>query len=125
MSAINEKGVENIAVLSPLDATMAEGIYFPATDALVSCSFGQLCQNADKTKNISTARFIDSNCLQSVRAGITALEKLGKELLVNAADELKNARENHKRLEEIYIPAMDFHRLDEFTFEFLEKIFTA
>ncbi len=120
-----EKGFSSVIAYSPLDSAVAEGIYFPERDTLISSSKIKLWERAENVKNISSSRFAESGCLQNSRVRISGAEKLCGELLSNASEELKRAREVHKSIEDIYIPAMNFSLLDEFTFGFIEKIFSA
>lgn len=122
---VTEKGISSIIAYSPLDSAVAEGIYFPENSVLISSSKNKLWESADNVKTISASRFAESGCLQSSRVRINGTDKLCSELLNNAMEELKGAREAHKRIEEIYIPAMNFSLLDEFTFQFIEKIFPS
>jgi len=120
---VREKGGRITVACSPLDRSVPEAIYFHGSDALVTLATPAPCLSVQTERTVSTARFGDKECLRTVRSRLNGLDKLMKELLASAQKELYLAREAHSQLEKIYIPAMDFTRLDEFTFNFLDRLF--
>ena len=118
-----ERGARVTVSYSPLDRYRPESIYFHGSNCLVTSSAFPPCTNALSEKRISLNRFMDKECVGAVHSRLCGLDKVMKELLTAAQKELVLAREAHLDIEQIYIPAMDFSAMDEFTFNFIEKLF--
>ncbi len=122
--AVNELGTSCIISNTAIDPSTPDAVYFEETKTLVTNLAVPPCKSASEEKTISTSRFTDNAVLASIRAKLRALEKLSSELLAEAKNELANAKSVHNDIERIYIPAMDFKSLDEYTFEFINHIFS-
>ncbi len=118
-----EAGVEFTLALNTLDPSVASSIYFPESETLVTALSQPPCKGGGKKHSLSTARFLDKGGISAIKNRLNGLEQLKKELLSEAAAELASAKEVHNEIEAIYIPAMDFDRLDSYTQFFIKKIF--
>lgn len=117
-----EKGAQAVIAYSPTDPSLPEAVYFEGTEALVTSNPTPPCRFAKEEKNIPTVRFAHSGALQGMRSKLNGLDKLNQALAEEAQKELAAARAIHSEIESIYIPAMDFHSLDEFTYDFIGKL---
>lgn len=73
-------------------------------------------------RNISLNRYIDSEPLRSRRARIRFDSKAMDSMLEESISCLKAAKNLHDELEEIYIAAMDFKKVDEFCDKLLKEL---
>lgn len=118
-----ERGSGFIVSLSPIDPSLPDSLYFEETSTLVTLLETPPCASAEEDKLISCAKFTDNNILAASRARLRGLDKLSAELVTEAKNELATAKSIHNDIEAIYIPAMNFKLLDEYTFELTESIF--
>ncbi len=119
-----EKGENITESLFPLNPCVIDSIYFEGSNSLITTLDIPPCKTALHEKTISTSRFTNNEIITGIRTKIRALEKLSEEILIDAQKELASARSVHSKLESIYIPAMNFSKLDEYTFELMSKIFS-
>lgn len=120
-----ERGCGFTASLSVPDPEQPDSLYFDETETLITLLPEPPCALAEEDKSISCARFSDNAVLSSLRTRLRGLDKLAAELAFEARSELAFAKRCHNELESIYIPAMDFGRVDEYTFAFVERLFRA
>ena len=118
-----ERGTEMTVSLGVPDADMPDSIYFPITDSLVTLLQNPPCDSFAEEKSISCAKFTSTDVLSSCRVRLKGLDRIVNELSLEAKNELSYAKEAHNGIESIYIGAMDFSLLDEFTFKFIKKLF--
>lgn len=118
-----ETGAEVISSHSAIDPSFADALYFPDTGALITLLSLPPCRNAKEEHAISTSRFVNSQKANGIKNRIRGLEKLQNELAIEAQKELSEAKNVHNEIESIYIPAMDFKALDEYTSALLKNIF--
>lgn len=123
VQTVNELGAKCTVSLSALDPSLPDAVYFEETGVLVTDIPSAACSSAKEEKNISASRFTDNSTLASMRAKLRAYDKLINELAVEAKNELAEAKEAHNKIESIYIPAMDFKSLDEYTVSLINRIF--
>ncbi len=67
----------------------------------------------ENAKYVSLRRFYNSDGLRSNKAKLNFAKKASKELMEEAFSALKSAKEIHDELENIYISAMDFEKVEE------------
>ena len=120
----SELGAESVISLNALDPAKADSIYFPETGALITLLSVPPCKTAKEEHSVSTARFINSTKAASIKNRLKGLEKLQAELADDAKKELAEAKAVHNEIESIYIPAMDFKAMDEYTVSLSKKIFS-
>ncbi|MBR6755246.1 MAG: hypothetical protein IKM22_04895 [Clostridia bacterium] len=119
-----EKGENITESLSPTNPCVIDSIYFEGSNSLITMLDIPPCKTALHEKTVSTSRFTNNEILTGMRSKIRALERLSDEILLDAQKELASARSVHSKIESIYIPAMNFTALDEYTFELISKIFS-
>lgn len=119
----NERGIHHTAICSSLDISQPESLYFEQSSVLVTVAENPPCASFGTEKTTSSARFIDKGKISDSRARLKTLNRLANELLDDAKSELALARATHYRIEELYIPAMNFELLDEFTAKLINSIF--
>ena len=73
-------------------------------------------------KKVHAYRFLDKNGIESVREKLLFGKKAKKELIDEAVRKMSLALDVHNRLEEYYIKATDFERIDSITKSILSKI---
>ena len=118
-----ERGVGMVVSLGAPNSDMPDSIYFPVTETLVTLLSNAPCDSFEEEKGISCARFTNADVLSGCRVRLRGLDRIITELSNEAKAELSRARESHDRIEGIYISAMDFIRLDEYTLSFIKKLF--
>ncbi len=119
----SECGAAHIVSYSPVLPDLTDAVYFPKTQTLVTSLDNPPCVSASVEKTIATAKFTDAAAMSAVKNRLRGIEKLIYELLSEAQKEFIEAKKVHDEIEKIYIPAMDFKALDDFTFDFIKKIF--
>lgn len=122
--AASELGLGAYICPSPLDTARIESVYFEASGNLFTLLDTPPCKSYAEEINISSARFTDNTRLADSRNRQRLFAKLGDELLKEAQLELAEARKLHSELESLYIPAMDFKRLDEYTLKLSNSVFS-
>ncbi|MBE6691914.1 MAG: hypothetical protein E7586_01100 [Ruminococcaceae bacterium] len=118
-----EKNLSAIIGLNWLDPRLADLIYIPETQTAVSCISDYRCEGSTKIHTVSIDRFINKNSLSLAKNRLKGLGKLKKQLLEEARGELFSAKETHNEIENIYIPAMNFDLMNEFTDSFIKNLF--
>lgn len=68
---------------------------------------------ADTTRKIHARRFTDSDKLRSHRHRLHFNSRAASELIDEAVNMLRSAKEYHDDLEQFYVPAMDFEKVNE------------
>ncbi len=123
--ALSELGVGCVLALSPTDVSRVNAVYIKESgDLFTDCEL-PLCESFEKERVINTLRFADKSVLGGCKNKLRAAERLIKEIECDAQKELEHARSAHNEIEKIYIPAMDFGALDEFTERLLTKLIRA
>ncbi len=118
-----ERGVEMIVSLATPDSSMPDSLYFPSTGTLVTLLQNPPCDSFDEEKSVSCSKFTNTDILSSCRVRLKGLDRIINELSLEAKNELSHAKETHNRIESIYIGAMNFNLLDEYTLTFIKKLF--
>ncbi|HAN20250.1 MAG: hypothetical protein A2Y15_00090 [Clostridiales bacterium GWF2_36_10] len=118
-------GAERIISFDPIDISKPEAIYFPKEDLLFVCEkrFVPSEKEIPQNKPINTSRFIDKKGLAAIRQKDRAAFKLYNALLETASHYFGEAHKIHDNIERIYIRAMDFAKLTDYTNKFLAEIF--
>lgn len=120
-----ETGIEAVISRNPIDPRKPDSIYIPEKGLLITILALPPCKAAKEEHTVSTARFIDTSKTATVKNRLRGLEKLHNELEQTAMLELTEARSIHKEIEDIYIPAMDFKSMDDYTSALGDRIFGA
>ncbi len=118
-----ERGTEMISSRSPIDRALPDAFFFPKRNILIASGDVPPCKKANREKTVSTARFQKNEFVSAKRVLLNGLDKLITELCTDAQTELTSARKLHEQIENIYIPAMNFKRMDKYTFDFIKRVF--
>lgn len=117
-----KNGLCAISCRCPMNPTESEHLLIPEKGIAVvrlSGAAGEIpCDRV-----IHTGRFMHDEFYKN-RALMKFNSKIRDELIREAVMRLKKAKEIHDKLEEIYIDAMNFEGLNEFTEEFIHSLFT-
>jgi hypothetical protein len=119
-----ELGYEVIVSKDPIDIKTTNLIYFPETETIITSLQSPVCGRCSVEKTLSAARFTDNVSLSAVKGKLKITEKLTDDILLEAQKELAEAKNVHNSIENIYIPAMDFRLMDEFTDKIIKSIFS-
>ncbi len=111
--------------VSALDTKRTDAVFFPESNMLFTNLSSPPCLSAKEEKSITTSRLINVTSGGYSKARISAFEKLIKELRAEAMAELSGARAVHGEIESIYIPAMNFDLMNEYTENLISVIFKA
>jgi len=127
INAYSERiGAERMLSIDPIDYNKLEAVYFPNEDILFinEKRFAQATEKKDSdNKPINTSRFIDKNAFSVIRQKDRAAYKLYNALLDTAKQYFSEASRVHDKIESIYIRAMDFARLTDYTNKFIASLF--
>ena len=74
------------------------------------------------TKKINSKNFIDKDFYSLNKNKLTFMKKLTKEITDSVTADLDKIKSLHDDLEKLYINAMDYPRINEFTTQFIDKI---
>lgn len=116
-----KQGRDVIICPSPLCPERTDAVLIP------ECSLGYIAASAAPGldgRHIRLDALIPPEVLKEHRAELKRREALCSELMETAIFYLRRAKENHDLLEAEYKPCMDFDALNEFTDEFIEKLFS-
>jgi len=69
-------------------------------------------KNLKNVKKINTTKFLDSNTLKSHKNLLGLYEKISSELMSEVVRNLSLALKNHDKIEDIYISAMDYKKVN-------------
>lgn len=119
-----EKDAEAVVSRDPVDPSLVDSIWFPASGSLMTVRSTPPCASYSEEKKIAMTRFSDASRLAAVRARLKLLDRTAVELTEEAKNEFALAKELHNTIESIYIPAMDFSEVDRFTESFCKSIIT-
>ncbi len=89
-------------------------IYSELFDGIVLPDGVCVCRTDTKTDGcINGERFVDRGEIAKIRSSLRFLEKMQRGLVESARELIAKARECHGRLEKIYLPSVDFGKVDE------------
>jgi len=71
-----------------------------------------LFKNLKNIKKTNATKFFNTEILKSHRNLLTLYEKVSDELLKKATQNLSSALKNHDKIEEMYISAMDYKKIN-------------
>ncbi len=118
-------GAERIVSFDPVDFKKPEALYFPKENLLFVVEQKYVPRETKKAENkpINTARFINKNAYAEIRQKDRGAFKLYKALLDAAKQYFLEASQLHESIERIYVRAMDFARLTDYTNKFIGELF--
>ncbi len=118
-----ETQTKAILSLSATDTENIDSIYFPNKRLLFTNLENHPCSKFNKEEKISTTSLFDIPSLSCSKTRLSVFENLSKELKKEARKELFEARQCHDKLESIFIPAMNFPLLNEYTENLIDTVF--
>ncbi len=118
-----ETQTKAILSLSPTDTENIDSVYFPNKKLLFTNLENPPCCKFNKEEKISTTALFDIPFLSYSKTRLNVFENLSKELKKEARKELFEARQCHDKLESIFIPAMNFPLLNEYTEKLIDSVF--
>ena len=121
MQGAIKNGYSVISCRCPLNPTESEHLIIPEKGIALVRVCG-VSAEIDCDRVIHTGRFMEEGFFKN-KQYIKFNCKVRDELVKESIGRLKKAKEVHDKLEEIYIDAMDFERLNEFRESFIEEIF--
>lgn len=126
LKAIRDKalanGLEIISCLAPLQPKRLQHIIFPQLHLAVVSNSGRKKSGIRQDKNIFAKRFYDMDMLSLSKQKIIFGKRVINDLIMQAAQQMKQAKLIHDRLERHYINAMNFDMMDSLYDELLGKI---
>jgi hypothetical protein len=118
-----ERGIDCIASFSPIFPTVCDALYLMESNCLITTLPTAPCALFGEEKTVNCSQFCDSGLLNASKTKLKGIEKLSFELKAEAQKELAEAKRTHAAIEDIYIPAMNFSEMDEFTLKLIKSIF--
>lgn len=86
----------------------------------------KLCENrVAASKTVSLRRFYDTDSLRAHKARLSFCKKAALELMEEAVIALRDAKEIHDELENCYIPAMDYGKIQKIRESLFERIWQS
>lgn len=126
MQKVREKALESgyniITLKNPfIPSTLIDHIIIPELNLCFLREYSFI--NFDcPDRRIHAERFMDKSGLKTHKNTLKFNQKLQKELIDAAVSTLKSAKSVHDKLENYYISAMNFNKLDAFAKQFLKKL---
>lgn len=103
-------------------------IYLPEISAVLIAKNPKtepdLFNNLKNAKKINTSKFLDIETLKAHKNLLGLYEKICSELLEKTTQNLSLALKNHDKIEEIYISAMDYKKVNKTADKLISAIFT-
>ncbi len=121
----SEYRAEAVVSFSALDANKTDAVYFPKSGIVFTNLSDPPCESFNQERCIPSSRMVGNTSNTVSKARLNVFEKLIKELKSEAVFELSEAKSTHGEIENIYIPAMDFEKMNNFTESFISNIFKA
>lgn len=121
MQKVRSEAVKrNMNIISFPDAMSPENylraVYLPEISATFISknpkTESDLFKNLKNVKKINTAKFLNQDIIKSHKNLLAFYEKISDELLKKATQNLSLALKNHDKIEEIYISAMDYKKVN-------------
>lgn len=117
-----KKGYEIISFMSPLISGKTEHIYIPE-QKIAFCTQNQYFKGTPSPhRTVHASRFINKKILSEHKTRLNFNKKASIKLLENASVLLNKANALHRELEEYYINAMDYKKLDKVSQSLTEEI---
>lgn len=110
-----------IACPTPLMRSRTECLFIEGEDVLIEVTDEATAASYDKVLNIG--RFYVRERLSEHRGRLRFSEKCAESLLAGALETLAKSGETHRKLEEIYVSAMDFGKVDVMKNAIISEIF--
>lgn len=124
-----KKGMNITSFLAPFSPqNQLRAVYLPEISAIFVAknpkTESELFKNSKNSKKINTTKFLNPETLKSHKNLLGLYEKISSELLKKATQNLSLALDNHDKIEEIYISAMDYKKVNKTADKLISAIFT-
>ena len=119
--AANAQGMDSESFHDPLEPTQIEYLHLPSQNRAFVTTGGIFGYQGKVDERIDLAPCINPAMFNRIKINIEHDNEMLNALLEQTTDLLRAAKSIHNKIEEIYIQAMDFARVDEMTEEFLAK----
>ena len=123
--AANAHGTHTESFHCPLDPTQIEYLHLPSKKQAFVTTSGIFGYRGNADERINLASCINPAMFNRVKMDIERNDELLDALLEQTADMLRAAKALHTKIEEIYIQAMDFARVDDMTEKFIKDTILA
>jgi len=120
--AANRVGIDTESFHNPLDPTQIEYLHLPSENQAYVTTGGIFGYRGKVDERIDLAACINPAMFNRIKMDMERDNTLLNALLEQTVNALHAAKGIHSKIEEIYIGAMDFDRVDEMTEKFLQKI---
>jgi hypothetical protein len=120
--AANAHGIDTESFYSPLDPTQMEYLHIPGQNRAFVTVDGFFGYRGKVAERIDLSPCINLAMFNRVKMDIERDNELLNALLEQTIDLLHNAKALHTKIEEIYVRAMDFGRVDEMAEKLIEGI---
>jgi len=120
MQATNAAGLATESFYNPLNLAQIDYLHIPDKNLAYVTTSGVFGYNGKVDERIDLARCINPAMLTRAKINMESDHELLNTLLDQTTQLLNAAKSIHNKVEEIYIQAMDFDRLDEMTKNFVD-----
>lgn len=117
------RGYDVILCPCVMNSSIYEHIIIPEANLSVVTVKKGHNMHLSSSRLIHTERFLFTEAISENKNKLTYSRKICKELIKESVYYLKKAKETHDKLEECYVEAMDFQRLNEFEERFISEVF--
>jgi len=121
-NAANACGINTESFYSFLEPTKAECLLLPKEGLAFASAGGRYGCMGKADEVIDLGRCFDANKLQNAASDMLRSGKMIDNLLDAAMASMKESKAVHSRIEEIYISAMDFDKVDELTYRVIGEV---
>ena len=117
---VRERGARVAISRDPLDSARPQSILFLDTGDLFAVSDTAMSKSGTEVVNMK--RFLDAGKVGRIRFSYRTAMRASSDVRALALASLRDAGEAHARLEEIYVPCMDFERQSAYSLALADKI---
>jgi len=117
--AANAQGIHTESFYSPIDSTQIEYLHLPTEKQVYVATGGIFGYRGKVDESIDLSPCINPAMFNRIKISMEPDNELIYALIEQTTETLHAAKSLHSKIEEIYIQAMDFDRVNEFTENFL------
>jgi len=118
----NACGIDTESFYSPLEPTRVEYLLLPKERLAFASAGGRYGYTGKVDEVIDLGHCFNSNKLQNAKSDMLRNDEILDSLLNAAIASMKESRAVHSKIEEIYISAMDFDRVNALTNKIMEEL---
>ena len=120
--AARELKADHAVSLCGVDKAKTDSVFFGCSGALFTLLETPPCAGAEARK-ISLSKFADTASLAALKNRLRLLAGLSDSAFAEAQKELASAGDIHRKIENVYSPALDLSAVNEFTQSFIKRVF--